>query len=1060
MLSFLSSFSAARRPEGLADLDTDKFCQFGGVKRWIEFRRVASSDGAVKGDRSGYGCWFKNSGSHESWIRISVVFRLMRHDECSEWSCIAVVCLRLLIRSDKGLSMSTQSSQFLNSSGASRFHVSQAASSAGMVEAMIIDELRRGNFSQVNVRVERIEELVSENLLETECERKLLLLAAEMLEGSGETRRAYQITGKLLADRERLDESFLSALRRFRARLALNAGDIERARSEVTMTERVVMETLRGLGQVEHTIDGEDLSKVTAATWLLSAEISLAEREFEQALQDLANAQSCLCNGAKSVDESVMFELLSALVLVGNSDAAGAPALAYLYGLHVGLREESAIAAVTSARIAAASGDTGNVVGLSQSEVVRWRAYGPDPEAVKYYLIEGTSVPVLSDALAKLPQPSELLAALDATLASGRRGVVSQPLVESNVSKFSLLPMAFLFEFFRLEEVTGMFDYNLKTGHLVVDWSDCDEALLSEAVAAGAISELSLRCKSGTIYLNNGSYVDASLDSEDQALVGMSVQDVIFEIFRISTAGLPGAGARQFNGGPEVARLPERVNLRPNQFNLDLTKRLDHMRSGRTDEVEDPEVDLAFANWEPGASRTNVVDQGSVGEVDSPVVAGPVSSVPVVVPGVIGSLLGVFGAVDIGSLQLTVIECLVSLGLVGVRLEIELANSGELFRECGLSADLCEAWGSYTAGSLSMKVSFAKGVEVNCREAVDVVMRTAVERLRSLPGRRGGVVESEGFVAADPVTQALLGKLRELALLDGVSGSKQPLKHILLQGERGTGKELLARLIHSWSGRDGEKFSVAPLGVIRKELAASELFGHKKGAFTGADKDHVGYIQNAEKGTLFLDELDEAEDPLQAALKRVVQFRTYNVVGSPEEWNCNVRFVASTNRVTGVEEFIKPDLRDRFLTVRVPPLRERRGDIGPLAQSFSTKYRLPETVVGFLEAFDWPGNVRQLENVVTSVCDVVTSEEDVTLVAFEAAVQEEIANSATAEAEGGRFVPLKVGETYKDRMSDESRKIIQYYLAFTGGNRANTARLLGMARQTLNELIKAKGVAV
>lgn len=929
-----------------------------------------------------------------------------------------------------------------------------------MVEAMIIDELRRGNFSQVEVRVERIEELVGEHLLETDRERKLLLLAAEMLEGAGDTRRAYQITGRLLADRERLDERFLSALRRFRARLALNAGDIERARSEVSMTERVVMETLRGLGEVEHTIDGDDLSKVTAATWLLSAEISLAERGYEQSLQDLANARSCLAGGVKNVDESVMFELLSALVLVGMGDSAGAPALAYLYELHVALREETAVAAMTSARIAAASGDTGNVIGLSQSEVLRWRKYGPDPEVVQHYLVEGTSVPVLSDALSRLPQPSELLAALDVTLASGGGGVGNQTIVERNVSKFSLLPMAFLFEFFRLEEVTGMFDYNLKTGHLVVDWSDCEEALLNEAVVAGAVSELALRCKSGTIYLNNGSYVDASFESDESDLLAMSVQDVIFEIFRISTAGLPGAGARQFNGGPEVARIPERVNLRPNQFNLDLTKRLDHMRSGRTDEVEDPEIDFdqAFANWESGGKQNSAVDDRVSDETSSSVVVS--TAAPVVVPGVIGCLLGVFGAVDIVSLQLTVIECLVSLGLIGVRLEIELANSGEFFRECGLSADLCEAWGSYTAGSLSMKVSFAKGVEVSCREAVDVVMRAAVERLRSLPSQKGGVVESEGFIAADPVTQALLGKLRELALLDGVSGSKQPLKHILLQGERGTGKELLARLIHSWSGRDGEKFSVAPLGVIRKELGASELFGHKKGAFTGADKDHVGYIQNAEKGTLFLDELDEAEDLLQASLKRVVQFRTYNVVGSPEELNCNVRFVASTNRVTGVEEFIKPDLRDRFLTVRVPPLRERRGDIGPLAQSFSTKYRLPEAVVGFLEAFDWPGNVRQLENVVTSVCDVATSEEDVTLVAFEAAVQEEIANSATVEAEEGRFVPLKVGETYKDRMSEESRKIIKYYLDFTGGNRANTARLLGMARQTLNELIKAKGVAV
>jgi DNA-binding NtrC family response regulator len=956
--------------------------------------------------------------------------------------------------------MSTDSSQVLSFSIGSRFHASQAVSSASMVEKMVKDELRRGEFSQIEARVERIEELVNEHLLEPDRERSLLLLGAELLEGAGETRKAHQLTGRLLADKERLGHSFLSSLRRFRARLALNAGDIARARSEVSLTERMVMETLRGLGEVEQTIDNEDLSKVTAATWLLSAEISLAEKVYERSLQDLADARSCFSAGVKSIDESVMFELLSALVLVGMGDAAGAPALAYLYELHVVLREESAVSAATSARIAAAAGDMSHVVGLSQSEAARWRGYGPEPEVIRHYLMQGTSVPGLADVLSKLPPASELLAALDESLVvSGDVESVKESIGTGEGLKFNLLPMAFLFEFFRLEEVTGMFDYNLKTGHLVVDWSDCDEGLLGDAVSAGAISELALRCKSGTIYLNNGSYVDASFESDEQELLGMSVQDVIFEIFRISTAGIPGAGARQFNGGPEVARIPERVNLRPNQFNLDLTKRLDHMRSGRSDEMEEEvDFDLAFANWETGGSSSRIADRAGSDEVHTAVVVQS-ASVPVVVPDVVTSLLAVLGAADVVSLQLTVIECLASLGLPGVRLEVMLSNSGETFRECGLSAELCDdVWGSYVAGPLVLKVSFSKGIEVSCREAVDVVMRTAVERLRSLPARRVvGAVESAGFIAVDPVTQALLTDLRDLALLDGVSGSKQPLKHILLEGERGTGKELLARLIHSWSGRAGEKFSVVNLGAITKQLAAGELFGHKKGSFTGADKDHVGYVRNAEKGTLFLDELDEADQGLQALLKRVVQFRTYHVVGSPEELNCDVRFVAATNRVAGVEEFIKADLRDRFITVRVPPLRERRGDIGPLAQFFAGTYRLPETVVGFLEGFEWPGNVRQLQNVVERVCDVAASEEDVTLAAFEASVRETGSNSASM-GEEGRFRPLKVGETYKDRMNQTCREMIEYYLSFTGGNRAHTARLLGMARQTLSELMKAKGV--
>ena len=951
--------------------------------------------------------------------------------------------------------MSTHPSELLNLASGSRFHVSQAVSSARMVETMVKDELRRGDFSQTQGRVGRIEELVNEHLLEPEQERSLLLLAAELLEGAGDTRKAYQLTGRLLADKERLGHDFLSALRRFRARLALNAGDVASARSEVSVTERTVMETLRGFGEVEQTVDKEDLSKVSAATWLLSAEISLAEREYERSLQDLANARSCMASGVvKHIDESAMFELLSALVLVGISDGAGAPALAYLYEMHVALRNEfGAVSAAVRARIAAAAGDMGNVIGLSASEIARWRAYGPDAEVVQHYLLEGGSAPGLSDALSRLPPPSELLAAVDETLALVQVAQVARQNVSvAEAVQPSLLPMSFLFEFFRLEEVTGMFDYNLKTGHLVVEWSDCDEGLLRSAVVAGAISELALRCKSGTIYLNKGSYVDAVLDAEDPDLLGMSVQDVIFEIFRISTAGIPGAGARQFNGGAEVARIAERVNLRPNQFNLDLTKRLDHMRSGSMEnQVADEEVDLdvVFASWQ------------TAGAVDQAVPDGIVSArVEVPASGMTKLLAGILEATDVVSLQLRIIECLGALGLSGVRIEIELANCGEKFRECGLRAELCDVWGTYRAGPLLMIVSFRKGVEVGCREEIDVVMKAALERLRSLPGQRiVGVVESPGFVAADPLTQELLSTLRDLAPLDGVSGSsKQTFKHLLLEGERGTGKELLARLIHGWSGRAQEKFIVANLGAITKELAAAEIFGYKKGAFTGAENDHVGYVGKAERGTLFLDELDEADERMQALLKRVVEYRTYNVVGSAEELTCDVRFVATTNRVRAGEDFIKPDLRDRFTRVRVPALRMRRGDIGPLAEFFARPYKLPETVLGYFEGFDWPGNVRQLQTVVERVCLLAKSEEELSLSAFEASVRETGPNPALVMLEEGGLAPLEVGETYKDRMNKTSRQLLKYYLDFTGWNKTNTASLLGMTRQNLNDLIKSRGI--
>ena len=941
--------------------------------------------------------------------------------------------------------MSThQRSEFFESSG-SRWLANQAASSASMIEKMVREELRQGDFSKLAARVSRIEELVGQHDLETARERGLLLLAAAFLEGAGETRAAYRLAGKLLADKERLEHSFLGSLRRFRARLALNRGDVKEARAEVTLTERVVMETLRGLGQITESIDDEDLSNVTAATWLVSAEVSLAEGELDQALQDLANARSC---GCRTSDENALFELLSALACASLNDSGGAAALAHLYQSHVILRSESPVEALISARISAAAGDMGHVIGISEAEARRWRQYGPEPGLVQHYLREG-----VSDAGAamvdKLPLPHELIAALDESLVDVNE-VRSAVARSTAVSNSEILPIAFLFEFFRLEEVTGMFDYNLKTGHLTVDWSLCDPVLLREAVDVGAISEFVLRCNGGTIYLNQGSYVDAVLDSNEEQLRNMAPSDVIFELFRISTAGLPGAGARQFQGGPEALRVPEIVNLRPNKFNLELTKRLDHMRYGRSDVdlgAEELDLDEAFANWELPAGSAKVSSERvqKRGQQLFEMSNGKELSL----------LLPVLACEDVVCLELSVIECLASIGLGQSRIEIVSRESGERLRECGLSSEFCDVWGTYHVGRLSLVLGLGKNITVDSPERVEVIMKMAGQRLRTLPGSRlGRKIDVAGFIADDPKMQSVLSQLRDIAVLDGCE-NPQKMTHVLLAGERGTGKELLARLIHEWSGRKDETLQVVNLGAIAHQLAPAEIFGSKKGSFTGSVADRIGYIQKAEGGTLFLDELDEANENTQALLKRVVQFRTYNVVGSPDESSCDVRFVAATNRGVKEEDCIKADLRDRFWIVQVPPLRERRADIAPLAEYFAGQhnYRLPEPVLSYLADLQWPGNVRQLQTVVERVCAVVKTEDEVNLSAFEHAVLESGYNPGLRDDER-QFLPLGVDETLKDRQDGQDRWHITYALNFTNWNKSAAARMLGMTRQKMHERMK------
>lgn|GEM_PF-419443 len=959
--------------------------------------------------------------------------------------------------------MSTQQSRLFEISSSSRWLANQAGSSASMIEKMVREELRCGDFSKMHQRVGRIEELVNEHVLDAGRERELLLLAALMLEGGGETRAAYRLAGKLLADKERLEHSFLSSLRRFRARLALNRGDIKEARAEVTLTERVVMETLRGLGQVTEIIDHEDLSKVTAATWLLSAEISLGETELDQALQDLANARSCVANGYRSPDESALFELLSALVCVSLNDSSGAAALAHLYHSHVDLRSESCVEALTSARIAAAAGDMRHVIGISEAEALRWRHYGPDPEVVQHYLREGTSGFPSTALLEKLPSPHELIEALDQSLVDVKamnRTVVEDGVL-SKVSSVELLPISFLFTHFCLLEITGMFDYNLKTGHLVVDWSQCDEGVLREAVEVGAVSEVALRCKVGRIYLKDGSYVNAVLDSGEADLGNMSATDVIFELFRISMAGLPGAGARQFQDDPGSTGISEVINLRPNKFNLDLTKRLDHMRSGKSDnDVAEDELDLdvAFAAWESPTVQPSAVDSREE-VIDEDADHRDEGLVTVSVDGCLSSVAALLSCEDVVSLELGVVECLASVGLAQSRIEIVLAESGETLRECGLSQELCDVWRTYSVGTFSVVLGVGKNIRVDKAEAVDVIMQCAVQRLRTLPGRKLiGAIDSPGFIAEDPRTQSVLSQLREIAVLDGCENSQRV--SLLLSGERGTGKELLARLIHEWSGRRSETFQVVNLGAIAHQLAPAEIFGSKKGSFTGSVADRIGYVQKAEKGTLFLDELDEADESTQALLKRVVQFGTYNVVGCPDESSCNIRFVAATNRGLSEEGCIKADLRDRFWIVQIPPLRERRGDISPLAQYFAGQYgyRLPEPVLSYLTGLQWPGNVRQLQTVVERVCAVVKTADEVNLSSFESAVRESGNNPSLFNC-GNQFSPLGVGETLEDRQNAHDEWHISYALNFTNWNKAAAARMLGMSRQVMSNRMKALGMS-
>ena len=283
---------------------------------------------------------------------------------------------------------------------------------------------------------------------------------------------------------------------------------------------------------------------------------------------------------------------------------------------------------------------------------------------------------------------------------------------------------------------------------------------------------------------------------------------------------------------------------------------------------------------------------------------------------------------------------------------------------------------------------------------------------------------------------------------------------VLITGESGTGKEVIADLIHALSPRSKNKIIKINCAALPRELIESELFGHKKGAFTGAHTDRIGLFREAEGGTLFLDEISEMPVDTQSKLLRVLQEQTARAVGDTVSYKTNCRIVAATNRKP--EDAIKDgklreDLFYRIsaISVYLPPLRERRDDILPLATSFLQRFasQAKRNIRGFqpdaierLTAFDWPGNIRQLQNEIQR--SVLLSEGDEVAAADLSITDVKVSASPGESSFDTSFTLLEGVE----------RNAIVSTLKETGGNKLETAKRLGIGRQTLYNKIKAYGI--
>jgi transcriptional regulator with PAS, ATPase and Fis domain len=299
---------------------------------------------------------------------------------------------------------------------------------------------------------------------------------------------------------------------------------------------------------------------------------------------------------------------------------------------------------------------------------------------------------------------------------------------------------------------------------------------------------------------------------------------------------------------------------------------------------------------------------------------------------------------------------------------------------------------------------------------------------RPLPGH---------VVAQSPTLQALF---RDAALV-ACSDSR-----VLITGESGVGKEVLVDLIHAWSPRATGPLIKVNCAAIPETLLESELFGHEKGAFTGAVAQRAGRFEAAGGGTIFLDEIGEMSPPLQAKLLRVTQDGRFQRVGSNAEILTNARILASTNRNLEAEVKAGRFREDLFyrlnvVELNIPPLRERREDILPLASLFIAQFtqgraRFSLAVVDYLMQYPWPGNVRELRNAM---------ERASLLCRGEMVLPEHLPARLRATAP----VPTVADPTEAGRLEEVERQTILQALRQNAFNRTETAKALGISRRTL-----------
>ena len=348
-------------------------------------------------------------------------------------------------------------------------------------------------------------------------------------------------------------------------------------------------------------------------------------------------------------------------------------------------------------------------------------------------------------------------------------------------------------------------------------------------------------------------------------------------------------------------------------------------------------------------------------------------------------------------------------------------------------------------------------------ELVEMVVQEIIVSQKVLAGEQEKISELNKELGTRYGFDNMIGKSAPMQdlyrLLDRVCDSDAT---VLVNGENGTGKELIAKALHYNSRRKDKKFVVINCGAFNENLLESELFGHIKGAFTGAVKDKKGLFEEADGGTLFLDEIGETTMPMQVKMLRVLQEGTFTPVGSTSIRKANVRILAATNRK--LQDMVKAgtfreDLfyRLNVINLVVPPLRERKEDIPLLAAHFLEKFakqsgqnkKLSKDCLEKLMNHDWPGNVRELENEVERLCVLAGDDEH---------IDGELLSQHISSNAKNKYPGYRVNGRLKDAIEALEKEMIKDGLERTRWNKSRLAKELGISRAGLIMKVEKYGL--